>query len=148
MRPEGQIDYMEFPGVNLSRIKRFYNQAFGWEFQDLSPNYVSFAGDSVGGGFSSNPGAAPLKPRAVLYASNLEAMERRVRMAGGLITREIYEYPGGRRFHFLDPSANELGVWSDGSRRAEAVAGPRRVWTGLDWLRDGLGRDGDLALAA
>ena len=112
MRADGQIDYVEFPALNLLRIARFYNNAFGWAFETLSPHYVAFDSQGLDGGFSSNPRFAPAKPRVVLYAEDLESMERRVRMAGGHITQEIFNYKGGRRFHFLDPSANELGVWS------------------------------------
>ncbi len=38
-----------------------------------------------------------------------------VRQAGGTITKEIFSFPGGRRFHFCDASGNELAVWSDQS---------------------------------
>ena len=48
----------------------------------------------------------------ILYATDLEAMDARVRAAGGTITRPIFSFPSGRRFHFRDPSGNELAVWS------------------------------------
>ena len=31
---------------------------------------------------------------------------------GGSIVNGPYEFPGGRRFEFSDPSGNELGVWA------------------------------------
>ena len=49
----------------------------------------------------------------MLYAEDLEATQRDIIRAGGSIVREIFAFPGGRRFHFTDPSGNELGVWSD-----------------------------------
>jgi len=29
------------------------------------------------------------------------------------VTQDIFSYPGGRRFHFPEPSGNELSVCSD-----------------------------------
>jgi predicted enzyme related to lactoylglutathione lyase len=113
MRQDGKIDYVEFPGVDLFDVKRFYGQAFGWEFQDFGPSYVAFEDQGADGGFSSDPADKPVKPMVVLYANDLEAMLEKVRAAGGVITKGIFSFPGGRRFHFRDPSGNELGVWSE-----------------------------------
>jgi len=112
MREDGKIDYVEFPGADLAETKRFYGEAFGWTFQDYGPDYAAFEGQGADGGFSSTPGEAPTKPLVVLYAHDLEAMEASVAKAGGAITRAIFSFPGGRRFHFRDPSGNELAVWS------------------------------------
>jgi len=49
----------------------------------------------------------------VLYATDLGHVEARIRESGGQIVRPTFEFPGGRRFHFTDPSGNELAVWSD-----------------------------------
>jgi predicted enzyme related to lactoylglutathione lyase len=49
----------------------------------------------------------------VIYALDLEAMLASVKNAGGKIKKEIFSFPGGRRFHFKDPNGNELAVWSD-----------------------------------
>ena len=32
--------------------------------------------------------------------------------AGGRVTVPIFDFPGGRRFHFADPSGNELAIWT------------------------------------
>ena len=111
MREDGKIDYVEFPVADLPAAKRFYGAAFGWTFQDWGPEYVSFDGAAVDGGFNAEVG--PNKPLVILYARDLEAMEVKVKAAGGAITREIQSFPGGRRFHFRDPAGNELGVWSE-----------------------------------
>ena len=113
MREDGKIDYVEFPGADLFEVKRFYGEAFGWAFQDYGPDYVAFEGQGADGGFTSDREEAPAKPMVVLYAHDLEAMAAKVRAAGGVITRGIFSFPGGRRFHFRDPSGNELGVWSE-----------------------------------
>jgi uncharacterized protein len=111
MREDGKIDYVEFPGADLPAAKRFYGQAFGWTFQDWGPGYVSFDGAALDGGFNGESEAD--KPLVILYAHDLEAMLGKVTAAGGVVTREIQSFPGGRRFHFRDPSGNELGVWSE-----------------------------------
>jgi predicted enzyme related to lactoylglutathione lyase len=36
-----------------------------------------------------------------------------VESAGGTIARPIFSFPGGRRFHFVDPAGNELAVWGE-----------------------------------
>ena len=113
MREDGKIDYVEFPGADLSEIKRFYGEAFGWTVQDYGPAYVAFEGAGLDGGFDADRAEAVAKPMVVLFARDLEAMLERVRTAGGVITRPILSFPGGRRFHFRDPSGNELGVWSE-----------------------------------
>ena len=113
MREDGKIDYVEFSAADLFEIKRFYGEAFGWNFQDYGPSYVAFEGQGTDGGFSADPDEAPARPMVVLFAHRLEAMLEKVRAAGGVITRPIFSFPGGRRFHFRDPSGNELGVWSE-----------------------------------
>ena len=111
MHEDGKIDYVEFPVADLPAVKRFYGAAFGWTFQDWGPTYVSFEGAALDGGFHAEPECD--KPLVILYAHDLEAMEAKVKAAGGVISREIQSFPGGRRFHFRDPAGNELGVWSE-----------------------------------
>ena len=113
MREDGRIDYVEFPGASLSEVKSFYGAAFGWTFQDYGESYVAFDGAGVDGGFLADAGERPPRPLVILYATDLEAMLARVRSAGGVITRGVQAFPGGRRFHFRDPAGNELGVWSE-----------------------------------
>jgi hypothetical protein len=112
MREDGRIDYVEFPAARMGPIKAFYGEAFGWNFQDWGPDYIAFDGAGIDGGFGAESTGATAKPLVILYANDLEAMEARVRAAGGVITRAIFAFPGGRRFHFRDPAGNELGVWT------------------------------------
>ncbi len=109
-----RIDYIEFPAASTEPIKKFYSSVFGWKFEDYGPGYTSFHDGRLAGGFdSAQPAAAGPSALAVIYSSNLEATEKAVRAAGASITRPIFSFPGGRRFHFTDPSGNELAVWSD-----------------------------------
>jgi uncharacterized protein len=113
MANEGQVDYVEFPATDLGKTKAFYSQVFGWKFEDYGPDYTSFTDGRLAGGFFSAPHAAAGGPLVVIYAQALEALEAKVRSAGGSIVKAIFSFPGGRRFHFTDPNGNELAVWSD-----------------------------------
>lgn len=116
MREENRIDYVEFPAADLDAAKTFYGELFGWTFEDYGADYCAFSDGRLEGGFhrtelSSNAdsGAALI----VFYARDLEALKARVLDLGGTIKTDIFPFPGGRRFHFLDPNGNELAVWSD-----------------------------------
>ena len=108
-----RVDYIEFPTTNMEVTKRFYSEVFGWEFTDYGPDYTSFTDGRLAGGFSVAPEVRVGGPLVVLYATDLAGVEARVGDSGGRIVRETFEFPGGRRFHFTDPSGNELAVWSD-----------------------------------
>jgi uncharacterized protein len=107
-----RIDYIEFSVKSVPDVKRFYGSAFGWTFEDYGPDYASFSDGRLSGGFQTAK-VQTGGPLVVIYAADLEAMERRVTQAGGKIARPIFSFPGGRRFHFTDPSGHELAVWSD-----------------------------------
>lgn len=105
------IDYVEFAAEDLAAVKKFYGDVFGWTFQDWGPDYVSFSGAGIEGGFSSARKPVAGTTLIILYADDLDATEARVAAAGGEIV-ERHEFPGGRRFHFRDPAGNVLGVWT------------------------------------
>jgi hypothetical protein len=117
MKAHHVINYLEFPARNLEATKAFFNQAFGWEFTDYGPDYTAFSEGSVDGGFyraeqssSTEKAGAAL---VVFYSNNLEATQAVIETAGGNIIKPIFAFPGGRRFHFCEPSGNEFAVWSD-----------------------------------
>jgi uncharacterized protein len=108
-----RIDYVEFPATDIEATKRFYAGAFGWKFEDYGPDYTSFHEGRLGGGFTKVDLVRTGGPLVVIYATDLESVQAKVREAGGSIEGEILEFPGGRRFHFLDPNGNRLSVWTD-----------------------------------
>jgi predicted enzyme related to lactoylglutathione lyase len=108
-----RIDYIELSVTDVPGAKRFYGPAFGWRFEDYGPDYASFADGRLTGGFTKADAVRPGGPLIVIFAVALEATEKRVRDAGGTIVKPTFSFPGGRRFHFSDPSGNELAVWSD-----------------------------------
>ncbi len=116
MNINDKINYVEFAANDIEASKSFFSQVFGWTFEDYGPDYAAFADQGVDGGFyraelaSSQDNGGAL---VILYSDTLEDTQARVEAAGGTINREIFSFPGGRRFHFLEPSGNELAVWSD-----------------------------------
>ncbi len=108
-----RIDYLEFPVPDVALAKRFYAAAFGWVFTDYGPDYTSFVDGRLSGGFRGGEAAVPGGPLVVIYAIDLDAAAAAVVAAGGTITQPAFAFPGGRRFHFRDPSGHELAVWSD-----------------------------------
>jgi hypothetical protein len=110
---DGRVDYIEFPAVNIVATKDFYVRVFGWKFTDYGPDYTSFEDGRLAGGFTTEGKVARGGPLVVIYAADLEATEAKVKAAGGTIVKETFSFPGGRRFHFTDPSGHELAVWSE-----------------------------------
>lgn len=110
---DNHINYVEFKAKNLEEIKKFYHQAFGWKFTDYGPTYASFSESGLDGGFEKSEENIVNGALVVLYCQDLQKAKGKVVEAGGKITRDIFAFPGGRRFHFLDPSGNELAIWSE-----------------------------------
>ena len=108
-----RIDYIEISVLDISEAKSFYRKVFGWEFQDWGPDYASFNDGRLDGGLSRVESMKSGGPLVIFYSTELEKIKDRIVESGGEITQEIFEFPGGRRFHFSDPSGNELAVWAD-----------------------------------
>ena len=114
---ENRIDYVEFPtssNASHAAIKRFYGDVFGWSYQSWGDEYSDTKDSGITTGFNGSSEHQAAKPLVVLFTSTLEAARERIIKAGGKISRDIFAFPaGGQRFHYIDPSGNELGVWSD-----------------------------------
>ncbi len=108
-----RIDYIEFPTSDVGRSRAFYENVFGWNFQNWGPDYSSFEDGRLSGGLRKSATTAAETPLVVIYAIDLAAAEASVRAHGGVITEPVFSFPGGRRFHFRDPAGHILAVWSD-----------------------------------
>lgn len=108
-----KISYIELPCTDISITKEFYKDLFQWNFTDYGPNYTAFTNSGLEGGFYLTDTPVVNGALIVLYANELEKVKDKITIAGGKIIKEIFEFPGGRRFHFLDPSGNELAIWSE-----------------------------------
>ncbi len=109
-----RINYIEFGVTDMAEARRFYEDAFDWSFNDYGPDYSGIrAGKGEAGGQRLDTSVSTGGPLVILYSSDLDDSLKRVRRAGGRVVKEPFEFPGGRRFHFMDPSGNELAVWSE-----------------------------------
>ncbi len=116
MKQHEKINYVELPANNMQATKAFFENVFGWSFTDYGPDYIAFDNQGLEGGFfksdlhsSTENGAALI----VFYSERLEETRKKIEQADGKIIQAIFEFPGGRRFHFSDPNGNEFAVWSD-----------------------------------
>ena len=111
-----KIDYVEFPASNLVATKTFFINVFDWSFEDYGPEYTSFSESGIAGGFYQSDLRARTENGSaliVLYSKDLEGTYSKVVAEGGDILKKIFTFPGGRRFHFSEPSGNEFAVWSE-----------------------------------
>ena len=116
MKETGKINYVEIPSSDIEATKAFFGKAFGWTFVDYGAEYVAIENAGLDGGFyhsDQTAVAARGSVLVVLYSGELEQTLEKVKSAGGRISTEIFSFPGGRRFHFLDPCGNEFAVWSE-----------------------------------
>ena len=116
MDTENKIDYIEIPAKDPAVAREFFEKLFGWAFEDFGPDYLSFSDGRMLGGFYRADAAASVAAGSVLvvfYRADLRTASERVVELGGTISKDIYAFPGGSRFHFTDPNGNEYAVWSD-----------------------------------
>ncbi|WP_030141797.1 VOC family protein [Pseudomonas fluorescens] len=108
-----QIDNIELNVGDIARSKAFYGSAFGWTFVDYGLTYTEFTDGRLTGGFTTGEPVRPGGPLIILYADNLAETQRRLIALGAVLTREVFSFPGGSRFHFTDPDGYELAVWTE-----------------------------------
>lgn len=118
MNEHKKLNYVELPAKDLLATKAFFESAFNWNFEDFGPEYSSFSNEGLDGGFyqadlksTADKGGALL----IFYSNAIEVTQSEIEAAGGTITQKIFDFPGGRRFHFTEPSGNEFAVWTDPS---------------------------------
>jgi predicted enzyme related to lactoylglutathione lyase len=112
MSQHHRIDFIELPVVDLAAAKTFYGGAFGWTFVDFGPDYADFKGAGVRGGLRKVDVRAPRGGALIVLGSDDLALSEAAITKAGASVLERHEFPGGRRFHFLDPSGNELAIWA------------------------------------
>ena len=96
MRAEKRIDYIEIPVTDPAKARDFFAALMGWEFKDWGPDYISFRDGRLDGGFRRSEEPAPSNSVLLVFFS-----------------QDIFEFPGGRRFHFVDPLGNEYAIWGE-----------------------------------
>ena len=110
------VDYVEMRATDLEAAKTFFIGLFGWEFTDYGPDYTCFSDGRLNGGFVK-VSSSDLSPTGavliVFYSEDLAATQAKVEELGGSISVPVFEFPGGRRFHFKGPDGLEYAVWSE-----------------------------------
>lgn len=110
---DNHINYVEFKAKDLEKIKQFYTASFEWIFTDYGPTYIAFSESGLQGGFEKTEKEIVNGALVILYHKNLDLIKSKIIESNGEISKDIFSFPGGRRFHFTDPAGNELAVWSD-----------------------------------
>jgi len=111
-----KLNYVEFGSFDISATKHFFNEVFGWEFVDYGPDYASFSDQGLDGGFFKSEKASSTETGGALlvfYSKDIKATQTKVENSAGSIKQPVFEFPGGCRFHFLEPGGNEFAVWSE-----------------------------------
>lgn len=105
-----RLNYLELPVADTGRAKAFYGAAFGWSFADFGPTYAATVSGDTDIGFQADPDEKTAAALPVIEVDDLDAALASVEAAGGAVTRAIFDFPGGRRFHFRDPDGHELAA--------------------------------------
>lgn len=105
-----RISFVELPVSDLASARSFYANAFGFALTDFGTSYSCTLTGDVDIGLQADASEATSAPLAVIAVDDLEASLQAVSKAGGVITKPVFAFPGGRRFHFRDPSGNELAA--------------------------------------
>ena len=118
-RPSARLDYVELPSATAHELTRaFYVKAMGWTFTDYGPDYSASETGASELGLNGDHDDALSAPLPVIRTDAIEALLDAVTAAGGTISRPIFAFPGGRRFQFIDPGGNEVGVYQPSSDAA------------------------------
>ena len=105
-----RINFIELPARDLGAARTFYSTVFGWKLTDFGPSYSCTTNGDVDLGLQGDLTEAPSAPLPVVLVDDIEAAVTAVEAAGGRISKPIFSFPGGRRFHFLDPNGLELAI--------------------------------------
>jgi predicted enzyme related to lactoylglutathione lyase len=114
MANHNEIDLIEFPVKSTEQLKQtrdFFSSVFEWKYTEWGEEYSDTTDSGASSGINADKSAT--MPLTVIYSNDLEKTKALVLEHGGTILVDTYSFPGGRRFHFTEPSGNELAVWSE-----------------------------------
>jgi predicted enzyme related to lactoylglutathione lyase len=103
-------DFLELPVADIAAAQAFYGSAFGWSMTGFGPTYACTLTGDVDIGLQADPAERTAAPLIVIQVGDLEEALVSVEAAGGVVTKPVFSFPGGRRFHFRDPDGNELAA--------------------------------------
>ena len=112
-----KINYVELAALDMATTRAFFQSVFAWQFTDYGDDYMAFSAASAGleGGFyrTTDKSLTTGGALVVFYSCDLAKTQAKITANGGIINRDTFSFPGGRRFHFTAPCGNEYAVWSD-----------------------------------
>src|SRR3989442_6267965 len=94
-----RVDYIEFGATDIGRTKQFYQQVFGWRFEDYGPGYTSFQDGRLSGGVTKDAPVPPAHTLGVGFPPRLQTVEGKITKKGGEIVPETYSVSGRRPVH-------------------------------------------------
>jgi uncharacterized protein len=109
--PAPRPDFLELSVADAAVAQAFYTSAFGWQMTGFGPSYACTMTGDVDVGLQADPAERSGAPLIVIRVDDVDAALSSVEAAGGTITKPIFAFPGGRRFHFRDPDGNELAAY-------------------------------------
>ena len=110
------VDYVEIPSKDVRKSKAFFEALVGWKFTEYGPDYFGFEDGRLSGGFYTADKVSSVAAGGalvIIYTEDLERSREEARKLGATITRDIFSFPGGRRFHFSEPGGSEFSFWTD-----------------------------------
>ena len=111
-----RLNYVELPVSDMAASKAFFEKVAGWSLQEFAPTYAATVTGDTDLGLQADSAEASAVPLPVIEVEDLEAIFDTAKAAGGTIVREIFSFPGGRRFHVREPSGNEIAFWQVASQ--------------------------------
>ena len=112
--PNHPIVHVEFSTNNRETDAQFYNQLFGWSFQQMPEmNYATFEAEGgPGGGLNPVQETYPAGTTSVyVHTDDIEATLSRVEELGGKVIVPKSEIPGISWFAFFaDLTGNQVGL--------------------------------------
>jgi uncharacterized protein len=105
-----RIMFVELPASDIEKSSRFYEQLFGWRMTAFGPSYACTMAGDVDLGLQADRAEATAAPLPVVQVADLERAAATAQTLGARITRPIFSFPGGRRFHIVDPSGTEIAL--------------------------------------
>jgi predicted enzyme related to lactoylglutathione lyase len=111
-KPENQIDYIELHASDIEKPRRFTTRSLDGRLQITVLTTPASTTDGWRW-FYQGLAAGGAGVLLVIYASDLAAVQQKVKAAGGRVVKEIFSFPAAGGFHFVDPNGNELAAWSE-----------------------------------
>lgn len=103
-------NFIELPTQDLTASQTFFENVFGMDMTGFGPTYACTLTGDVDIGLQADAFEATKAPLPVIQVENLESTLSAVNATGARVTKPIFSFPGGRRFHFIEPGGNELAA--------------------------------------